>query len=90
MVQSKGKSTEVTHTPNPVPVRFLDEASQCDRCPSRAWVRVDMEPASLFFCGHHYRRHAAVLEALGVPIVDDTDVLAARFGPSPLTVRSAE
>ncbi len=44
----------------------LTARDRCDRCPSQAYVRVELRTGSeLLFCGHHYAKHEAAL----VPVV---------------------
>jgi hypothetical protein len=41
---------------------------RCDRCGAEAVALTHHRAADLAWCGHHLRRHAAGLEAAGVPI----------------------
>jgi hypothetical protein len=37
------------------------ERQQCDSCSARAWVHVYLEVGHLYFCHHHYNKHASAL-----------------------------
>ena len=51
----------------------LTAADRCDRCNAQAYVRVVLNSGSeLFFCAHHYTKHAASLSERALEIQDET------------------
>lgn len=53
----------------------LSATDRCDRCAAQAQVRVDLRTGTLFFCGHHARKHEARLRELAADIHDAGSVL---------------
>lgn len=51
----------------------LTAQDRCDAdCSAQAYVRVSLPVgAPLLFCGHHYRKNATVIDALGGAVVED-------------------
>ena len=46
-------------------LRDLTSADRCDRCPSQAYVRVELSSGlELTFCGHHYAKHEPALASV--------------------------
>ena len=55
----------------------LTAADRCDRCGSRAYVRVLLPNGlELLFCAHHHRQYASALTKIAVEIHDETRRLA--------------
>jgi hypothetical protein len=55
----------------------LTATDRCDRCGTRAYVRVVLPSAlELLFCAHHHRQYAPALTEIAVEIRDETDRLA--------------
>ena len=58
------------------PSRPLTAMDLCDRCGAQAYVRAVLPGSGeLFFCAHHWRRHADVLGKIATEIQDETDRL---------------
>lgn len=45
------------------------ERQQCDSCPQKAWVHVYLGVGHLYFCHHHYNKHATALHEQGAKAV---------------------
>lgn len=63
--------------PTPIPVRVhrLSESDRCDRCPARAYVRVELGGTELLWCAHHYAGARVRLEELGAKVTGDDRAL---------------
>ena len=42
---------------------------QCDSCPQKAWVHIYLPVGHLYFCHHHYNKHAEALIGGGAKAV---------------------
>jgi len=85
-----GESESERETKRSVPLRqscqgsgetmtwILTKEDRCDSCPSQAYVQVHMKTGHLTFCGHHYTKHAVVLEKVAHKIVNETERLLKR------------
>lgn len=63
-------TTAVQETP-------LTTADRCDRCGSKAYLRVTLASGGeLLFCAHHAREHAEALSAVAARIQDETHLLS--------------
>lgn len=68
-------------TPTLATKTSLGAGDRCDRCGSRAYVRVVMPGGGeLLFCSHHWTRHADALRPQALEVQDETDQLFA--GPA--------
>ena len=55
-------------------VETLTAVDRCDRCCTRAYVRVLLSSRrELLFCAHHNRQYASALTKIAVEIRDETD-----------------
>jgi hypothetical protein len=55
----------------------LTTTDRCDRCGTRAYVRVVLPSyLELLFCAHHHRQYASALTEIAVEICDETSRLA--------------
>lgn len=54
------------------PLADLIAQDRCDRCPSQAYVRVEIASGlELVFCGHHYAEHETALATRAVRVRDE-------------------
>jgi hypothetical protein len=49
----------------------LGANDRCDRCGAQAYVRVKINSAELFFCGHHFAGSEEKLRAVATSIHDE-------------------
>lgn len=54
-----------TSTASPQTEQFR-ATDRCDRCGARALARVELISGELLFCGHHFRKHRAVLDTMSL------------------------
>ncbi len=58
------------------PSRPLTAMDVCDRCGAQAYVRAVLPGSGeLFFCAHHWRRHADAVAKIAAEIQDETERL---------------
>lgn len=49
----------------------LKVSDRCDRCNAQAFVSVKVSSGSLFFCGHHFRKHESALVSQGAEVLEN-------------------
>lgn len=63
-------TTTVQETP-------LNAADRCDRCGSKAYMRVTLtNGGELLFCAHHAKKHSEALAKVAARIQDETHLLS--------------
>ncbi|QGF24784.1 DUF7455 domain-containing protein [Raineyella fluvialis] len=66
-------STTTTTVQDPA----LTAADRCDRCGSKAYLRVTLASGGeLLFCAHHAKEHAEALAKVAARIQDETHLLS--------------
>ena len=53
----------------------LTAQDRCDRCGAQAYIRAVLSGGELFFCAHHWRRHADAIRQSAMEIHDETERL---------------
>lgn len=48
---------------------------RCDSCQAQAFSAATKDELMLFFCGHHFKRHADALDTLGWTVYDKTHLI---------------
>jgi hypothetical protein len=61
----------------PLPRGYLTDNDRCDRCGSRAYVRVDLAAGQLMFCAHHFQELEPRLREVAIHVLDERDRLHA-------------
>ena len=63
-------------------VQELTLSDRCDACGAAAQVRATLLSGELLFCGHHARKHYAVLVKTALTVYDPNDSLPVLEGDS--------